>query len=133
MPPTRRGQPFERDGRPSRAGGSARPPSAPTVVSLRDVNLFAGRYELGRLLGTGGTATVYEARDRRLDRPVAVKLLPAVNAQPELRQQFVREARSAAAFTHPNAVALFDAGESDGYLYLVMELVDGQSLAERLA
>jgi hypothetical protein len=140
MPRTRRGQPFERDGHPSRrsgltrrAGGSARPPSASTVVSLRDVNLFAGRYELGRLLGTGGTATVYEAQDRRLDRPVAVKLLPAVDAQPELRQRFVREARSAAAFTHPNAVALFDAGESDGHLYLVMELVDGQSLAERLA
>ena len=97
------------------------------------MNLFAGRYELGRLLGAGATAKVYEAHDRRLHRNVAVKLMPAAPAEPELRQRFVREARSAAAFTHPNAVALFDAGESDGYLYLVMELVDGQSLADRLA
>ena len=103
------------------------------MVRLQVVNPFAGRYELGRVLGAGGTAKVYEAHDLRLDRQVAVKLVPAAPAEPELRQRFVREARSAAAFTHPNAVALFDAGESDGYLYLVMELVDGQSLADRLA
>src|SRR6476646_2625796 len=103
------------------------------MVRLQVVNPFAGRYELGRVLGAGGTAKVYEAHDLRLDRQVAVKLVPAAPAEPELRRRFVREARSAAAFTHPNAVALFDAGESDGYLYLVMELVDGQSLADRLA
>ena len=112
---------------------SARALSVSTIVRLQDVNLFAGRYELGRLLGAGGMAKVYEAYDRRLDRQVAVKLVPAVQSGPDLRQRFVREARSAAAFTHPNAVALFDAGESDGYLYLVMELVEGQSLADRLA
>ena len=95
-------------------------------------DLFAGRYELTRLLGAGGTARVYAAYDRRLDRQVAVKLVPTAQAEPVSRQRFVREARSAAAFTHPNAVALFDAGEADGYLYLVMELVEGQSLADRL-
>ena len=95
-------------------------------------DLFAGRYELTRLLGAGGTAKVYAAYDRRLDRQVAVKLVPTAQAEPVSRQRFVREARSAAAFTHPNAVALFDAGEADGYLYLVMELVEGQSLADRL-
>jgi eukaryotic-like serine/threonine-protein kinase len=97
------------------------------------VNLFAGRYELGRVLGAGGMAKVYAAHDHRLDRPVAVKLVPTAQAEPISRQRFVREARSAAAFTHPNAVALFDAGEAEGFLYLVMEFVDGQSLTDRLA
>ena len=97
------------------------------------VKLFAGRYELGRVLGAGGMAKVYAAHDERLDRPVAVKLVPTAQAEPILRQRFIREARSAAAFTHPNAVALFDAGEADDFLYLVMEFVDGQSLADRLA
>ena len=95
--------------------------------------LFAGRYALGRLLGAGGAGRVYAARDERLHRDVAIKLVPAAHAEPVARQRFVREARSSAAFTHPNAVALFDAGEADGSLYLVMELVDGESLAERLA
>ena len=97
------------------------------------MNLFAGRYELGRVLGAGGMAKVYAAHDQRLDRPVAVKLVPTAQAEPILRQRFIREARSAAAFTHPNAVALFDGGEADDFLYLVMEFVDGQTLAERLA
>jgi serine/threonine-protein kinase len=95
--------------------------------------LFAGRYALGRLLGTGGAGRVYAARDERLHRDVAIKLVPTASAEPVARQRFVREARSAAAFTHPNAVALYDAGEAEGSLYLVMELVDGESLAERLA
>ena len=95
--------------------------------------LFAGRYALGRLLGAGGAGKVFAARDERLHRDVAVKLVPTARAEPIARQRFVREARSAAAFTHPNAVALYDAGEADDSLYLVMELVDGESLAERLA
>ena len=95
--------------------------------------LFAGRYALGRLLGAGGAGRVYAARDERLHRDVAIKLVPTASAEPVARQRFVREARSAAAFTHPNAVALYDAGEAEGSLYLVMELVVGESLAERLA
>ena len=95
--------------------------------------LFAGRYALGRLLGAGGAGRVFAASDERLHRDVAIKLVPTMNAEPIARQRFVREARSAAAFTHPHAVALYDAGEADGSLYLVMELVEGQSLAELLA
>src|SRR5687768_5529058 len=76
---------------------------------------------------------VFVGEDRRLGRTVAVKLVPTAGADPVARQRFVREARSAAAFSHPNAVAIYDAGEAEGYLYLVMELVDGPSLADRLA
>jgi hypothetical protein len=95
--------------------------------------VLAGRYRLGASLGAGGMATVVAARDLRLERPVAVKLVPVSGIDPAGRARFVREARSSAGFSHPNAVAVYDAGEADGYLYLVMELVDGPSLATRLA
>ncbi len=95
--------------------------------------LIASRYEVGPLLGTGGMARVVRGRDTRLDRPVAIKLVPADAIDPVGRERFGREARSSAGFAHPNAVTAFDAGESDGFLYLVMELVDGSSLAELLA
>ena len=96
--------------------------------------MIAGRYELGRTLGRGGMAQVRAARDLRLHRTVAIKLVDARTApDPAVRRRFVREARAAASFSHPHAVAVFDAGDADGYLYLVMELVDGRSLADRLA
>ena len=88
--------------------------------------VIAGRYALGPLVGTGGMAKVYAADDLRLHRRVAIKLVPLAATEPIARQRFVREARAAAGFTHPNAVTLFDAGDADGYLYLVMELVEGQ-------
>jgi serine/threonine-protein kinase len=94
--------------------------------------VIAGRYRLGALLGAGGMARVVAAHDLRLERPVAVKLAPASGIDRAGRERFVREARSSAGFSHPNAVAVFDAGEADGYLYLVMELVDGPSVATRL-
>ena len=77
---------------------------------------MAGRYALGAQLGRGGMARVVAARDLRLHRPVAVKLLPldAADDDPASRQRFVREARAAASFSHPNAVAVFDAGDADG-------------------
>ena len=95
--------------------------------------LLAGRYVVERLLGRGGMAMVYAGRDRRLDRQVAVKVVPVAVTEPVGRARFVREARSAAGLCHPNAVAVFDAGEADGYLYIVMELVEGRSLATVLA
>jgi serine/threonine protein kinase len=95
--------------------------------------LLAGRYVLERVLGRGGMAMVYAARDRRLDRQVAVKVVPVAVTEPVGRARFVREARSAAGLSHPNAVAVFDAGEADGYLFIVMELVEGRSLANVLA
>ena len=94
--------------------------------------VLAGRYELGRLLGTGGTARVRAAHDLVLDRPVAVKVLADDLVDPAARQRFVREARTSARFVHPHAVSVYDAGEADGSLYLVMELVAGRSLADRL-
>ena len=89
------------------------------------------RYRLDRPLGHGGMATVYLARDTELDRPVAVKVLDA--ADEGLRARFVREARLAARLSHPNVVSVFDAGEDGGRPYIVMEHVEGQTVAELLA
>jgi eukaryotic-like serine/threonine-protein kinase len=96
-------------------------------------SVIANRYRLGEELGAGGMARVVVAHDLRLDRRVAVKLVPVAGIDRAGRERFVREARSSAGFSHPNAVAVYDAGESDGYLFLVMELVDGPSLAGRIA
>jgi serine/threonine-protein kinase len=91
------------------------------------------RYELGALIGRGGMAEVYEAQDRRLQRPVAVKILPVGVADPQARARFEREARVAAGFHHPNAVTVFDVGDDGTSPYIVMELIDGRSVAQVLA
>ncbi len=95
--------------------------------------VLSDRYSLGPLLGRGGTSDVYDGHDLRLERPVAVKRLrvQAVD-DPELRSRFEREARAAGMLAHPNIVEVFDAGESDGRPYLVMERLTGRSLADRL-
>ncbi|MDP2290490.1 MAG: protein kinase [Actinomycetota bacterium] len=96
----------------------------------------ADRYVLAEQIGSGGSARVYAAVDERLDRRVAVKLLdagPSDSADPTNRARFLREGPTSAAFMHRHAVAVFDAGEDDGQLYIVMELVDGPSLAQHLA
>ncbi|HUF99333.1 MAG TPA: serine/threonine-protein kinase [Ilumatobacter sp.] len=98
--------------------------------------LLAGRYRLGDDLGAGGTARVVRAIDELLGRTVAVKLLDtriAASADPTGRERFLQECRTLAGFSHPAAVTVFDAGEDDGDLFLVMELVEGSSLAEHLA
>ena len=98
--------------------------------------VLAGRYALEDEIAVGGFARVYRATDRRLNRPVAVKMLDAgrvATADPAAKQRFVREARSSAGFTHPHAVTVYDAGEAEGELFIVMELVDGPSLAEAMA
>jgi Tol biopolymer transport system component/predicted Ser/Thr protein kinase len=92
-----------------------------------------GPYELLSLLGAGGMGEVYRARDSRLDRIVAVKVLPsALGAKPELRERFEREARAISALSHPNICALYDVGREDGIEYLVMEYLEGETLAERI-
>jgi eukaryotic-like serine/threonine-protein kinase len=97
------------------------------------VETVAGRYEVERTLGGGGMAVVYLARDGELGRPVALKVLADNLADDaELRQRFVREARLAARLSHPNVVRVYDAGEQDGRPYIVMECVEGESLAELL-
>ena len=92
-----------------------------------------GPYEILAPLGAGGMGEVYRARDTRLGRDVAVKVLPAHLSQaPENRARFEREARLASSLGHPNICALHDIGREADVDYLVMELVDGESLAERL-
>ncbi|MFL6158212.1 MAG: Stk1 family PASTA domain-containing Ser/Thr kinase [Marmoricola sp.] len=90
-----------------------------------------GRYEVGPQIARGGMATVYQARDLRLDRIVAAKIMHSGLADdPEFVDRFVREARSAARLSHHNVVAVFDQGDDDGTLYLVMEYVPGQTLRD---
>jgi serine/threonine-protein kinase len=95
--------------------------------------LASGRYRVADVLGRGGMAVVYLARDDELDRPVAIKLLAGHLADDTVfRDRFVREARLAAGLSHPNIVQIYDAGEDDGNPYIVMEYVDGRSLADEL-
>jgi eukaryotic-like serine/threonine-protein kinase len=92
------------------------------------------RYAVERTLGKGGMATVELAEDTELRRKVAVKRLAASVAEDDvLQKRFFREARVAAALSHPNLVAVYDAGEEDGLPYIVMEYVEGETLADLLA
>ncbi len=93
-----------------------------------------GPYEILRALGAGGMGEVYRARDPRLGREVAVKILPAEFAvNPERMIRFEQEARSASALNHPNIITIYDIGSINSTAYIVMELVDGKSLRETLA
>jgi serine/threonine protein kinase len=92
-----------------------------------------GPYEIVAPLGAGGMGEVYRARDTRLGRDVAIKVLPVHLAdRPDLRERFEREARAIASLNHPHICTLHDIGRQDGTDYLVMELVEGQTLAQRL-
>jgi eukaryotic-like serine/threonine-protein kinase len=93
-----------------------------------------GPYEILSPLGAGGMGEVYRARDKRLDRTIAIKILPAHFSQdPVRKQRFEREAKAISGLNHPNICTLHDVGSQDGIDYLVMEYVDGESLAQRLA
>jgi tetratricopeptide (TPR) repeat protein len=92
-----------------------------------------GPYQMEALLGEGGMGQVYRARDTRLGRPVAIKVIRAEGAQrSDFRIRFQREAQATAALNHPHICALYDVGEQQGIAYLVMEYVEGQTLAARL-
>jgi serine/threonine protein kinase len=91
------------------------------------------RYEIGARLGAGGMAEVFEAFDRRLNRRVAIKFLNVHVADLHARERFEHEARALARVDHPNAVAVHDVGEDGDRPYIVLELVEGQSLASRLS
>ncbi|MEQ4210087.1 serine/threonine-protein kinase [Actinopolymorpha sp. B9G3] len=97
------------------------------------VGTSVGRYRLDELLSRGGMGEVWRAFDTTLGRPVAVKLLRAGLTDAADKKRFVREARSAAQLSHPNVVAIFDVGDWLGSSYLVMELLEGKTLAEELA
>src|SRR5712692_8557207 len=92
-----------------------------------------GPYEIQSPLGSGGMGEVYRARDTRLDRTVAVKILPShLSDKPEAKQRFDREARSISSLNHPNICTLYDVGRQDGVDFLVMEFLEGETLADRL-
>ena len=90
-----------------------------------------GPYEIQSPLGAGGMGEVYRARDTRLDRTVAIKILPShLSSNPEAKQRFDREARAISSLSHPNVCHLYDVGSQDGTSYLVMEYLEGETLAE---
>jgi eukaryotic-like serine/threonine-protein kinase len=92
-----------------------------------------GPYEIQSLIGAGGMGEVYRAKDARLDRTVAIKILPAsFSADPDRMQRFAQEARAAAALNHPNILSIFDIGNQKGSPYVVSELLEGETLRERL-
>src|ERR1022692_2273866 len=92
-----------------------------------------GPYEVLSAIGAGGMGEVYKARDTRLDRTVAIKVLPTHLAdRSELRERFEREAKTIASLNHPHICVLHDIGQQDGIDYLVMEYLEGETLAQRL-
>src|SRR6266567_4262982 len=92
-----------------------------------------GPYEIQSLLGAGGMGEVYRARDTRLDRSVAIKILPTHLAEDQqARQRFERDARTISSLNHPNICVLHDVGTHEGTAYLVMEYLQGETLDTRL-
>ena len=92
-----------------------------------------GPYEIVSALGAGGMGEVYRARDTRLERHVAIKLLsPLLAADPQFRDRFSREARVISQLDHPNICPLYDVGEHDGVAFLVMQYLEGETLGARL-
>jgi len=92
-----------------------------------------GHYEITTTLGEGGMGVVYAARDLRLNRTVAIKMIRRSTADPDAAERLRREARAAATLSHPNICQLYDIGEEDGELFIAMEYLEGEPLAARLA
>src|SRR5438093_7904186 len=104
----------------------------PDVMALA-AGTHLGPYEIVSPVGAGGMGEVYKARDTRLDRIVAIKSLPGtLAADPIFRERFQREARAVSQLAHPHICTLYDVGEQDGIAFLVMEYLDGETLADRL-
>ena len=107
------------------------PPGEPHEAAL--VGRTLSHYQVLSLLGAGGMGEVYLASDPRLDRTVALKILPGVlAADPDHMQRFTREAKAASALNHPNVATIYDVGESDGISFIVMEHVEGETLLARI-
>ena len=108
-----------------------RPPSDRLFIDFQSA--LAGRYSLERELGRGGMGVVYLAREVRLDRSVAIKLLPpSKTADPKLRERFLREARTAAKLSHPNIIPIYAVEEIGEFVFFAMAYVDGETLTERV-
>src|SRR6476646_6950119 len=110
-------------------------PNRPGSTSSQMIGtVLSGRYKLEAKLGSGGMSTVYLARDTTLDRQVAVKVLHReMSEQEDQLQRFRQEARAVAKLSHPNVVAVIDAGEDGGHPYIVFEYVEGETLKQRIA
>src|SRR5579872_5942266 len=92
-----------------------------------------GPYEIVSSIGAGGMGEVYKARDTRLDRTVAIKVLPEhLSRNPQSRERFEREAKAISSLSHPHICPLYDVGHQDGVDFLVMEYLEGETLAHRL-
>src|SRR5258705_10582279 len=135
-------------GRPGAAGSDPGPPATeigrprpapPAGIAANQggaaalANRRLAHFRLEKPLGKGGMGEVGMASDMALDRPVAIKLLSRdLSADPSLRERFYREARAQARIQHPNVGHIYYIGEEEGQLFFAMELIDGESLAERL-
>jgi serine/threonine protein kinase len=122
---------------PPPQAGSALPSPAgadfPDIADAAEVARRLPQFEIGPMLGRGGMGVVYRARQAQLDRVVALKILPPLEAMsPDFVERFRREARSLAKLSHPNIVAVHDFGESNGLYYFAMEFVDGVNLREMI-
>src|SRR5438128_2956999 len=92
-----------------------------------------GRYEIRAKIGAGGMGEVYLAQDTKLDRKVALKILPAdVAAHPDRMKRFVQEAKSASALNHPNIITIHEIDETDSINFIATEFIDGETLRERM-
>lgn len=119
--------------KPREGGASAAGVTDPTRAALTGVGMRLGRYLILEELGAGGMGVVYRARDEKLERMVAVKVLtPGLLTSDSARSHFRREALALARLNHPNIAALYDVGEQDGVDYIVMECVQGESLRTKL-
>src|SRR5437667_12477246 len=116
-------------------GATTPPPSSPklAITAPREgTPARIGRYSIARKLGEGGMGVVYAARDERLERTVALKTMSSLASDETARKRFWREARAAASVNHPNICQIYEIGEDGEELFIAMELLEGEALAERL-
>ena len=109
----------------------SQPPPAGSDPAPDGLPARIGHYTILRKLGQGGMGVVYAARDERLERTVALKTMSSLRDE-TARQRFWREARAAASVNHPNICQIYEIGEDSGALFIAMELLEGESLADRL-
>src|SRR5215831_5323403 len=111
--------------------GADMDPQPKTLVLHPLIGQTLSQYCIEGLLGEGGMGVVYRARDLKLQRPVALKLLPAdLTADPERRKRFMLEARAAARISHPAIAQVYDVDEHEGTIFIAMELVEGKNVDE---
>ena len=116
-------------------GAATPPPETPLSLPTpppEPLPARIGHYDILRKVGEGGMGIVYAARDERLERTVAVKTMEALAQDETGRKRFLREARAAASVNHPNVCQIHEIGEDDGRLFIVMELLEGEPLGDRL-